>query len=88
MPTLKEIKSRIGSVQNTLKISVMKLVFTFPVPVILALMMNAVPNGAYKRVVQTVSYMPHFISWVTLSGLFILKSHPRPNKRTARPGYS
>lgn len=56
-------------VQNTLKISVMKLVFTFPVPIILALMMNAVPNGAYKRVVQTVSYMPHFISWVVVAAM-------------------
>ena len=56
-------------VRNTLKISVMKLVLTFPVPVILALMMNAVPNGVYKRVVQTVSYMPHFISWVVVAAM-------------------
>ena len=56
-------------VRNTLKISVMKLVLTFPVPIILALMMNAVPNGAYKRVVQTVSYMPHFISWVVVAAM-------------------
>jgi len=56
-------------VRNTLKISVMKLMLTFPVPIILALMMNAVPNGAYKRIVQTVSYMPHFISWVVVAAM-------------------
>ena len=56
-------------VTNTLKISVMKLVLTFPVPVILALMLNAVNARRFKRVVQTVSYMPHFVSWVVVAAM-------------------
>lgn len=56
-------------VMNTLKISVMKLAFTFPVPVILALMMNALKNQRFKRVIQTISYMPHFVSWVVVAAM-------------------
>lgn len=56
-------------VVNTLKISVMKLIFTFPVPVILALMMNALKNRHFKRVIQTISYMPHFVSWVVVAAM-------------------
>lgn len=56
-------------VQNTLKISVMKLVLTFPMPVILALMLNAIKRPKFKRVIQTISYMPHFVSWVVVSAI-------------------
>lgn len=56
-------------VMNTLKISVMKLVLTFPMPVILALMLNAVKLPRFKKVVQTISYMPHFVSWVVVAAL-------------------
>lgn len=48
------------------------LLFSFPAPLILALLLNEIKNKTYKRVVQTVSYIPHFISWVTVSGLFYL----------------
>ena len=54
---------------NTLKIAVMKLVFCFPIPIVLALMLNAVKNQRFKRVVQTISYMPHFISWVVVAAM-------------------
>lgn len=56
-------------VMNTLKISVMKLLFTFPVPVILALMMNSLKRPRFKRVIQTISYMPHFVSWVVVAAM-------------------
>ncbi len=56
-------------VRNTLAISLLKLVFTFPVPIILAIMLNEVRISAVKRIVQTTSYFPHFISWVVVAGL-------------------
>ena len=57
--------------QNTLILGVMNLVIGFPMPIILALLLNELRNERYKKVIQTFSYLPHFISWVTLSGLFI-----------------
>ncbi|CAM3746139.1 ABC transporter permease [Marinicrinis lubricantis] len=56
-------------VRNTLAISILKLVFSFPVPIILAIMLNEVRISIVKRFVQTVSYLPHFISWVVVSGM-------------------
>ncbi len=58
------------SVSNTLIISFLRLLFGFPIPIILALLLNEVTNMRYKKVVQTISYLPHFISWVVLAGLF------------------
>lgn len=57
--------------KNTLCISFYKLVFGFPPPIILALMLNEVRSLRYKKIVQTVSYLPHFVSWVVLAGLFM-----------------
>lgn len=51
---------------NTLKISLLKIAFGFPAPIILALMLNAVMNAKFKKIVQTVSYMPYFVSWVVV----------------------
>ncbi|XEC95708.1 ABC transporter permease [Paenibacillus tarimensis] len=59
-------------VQNTLYISVLKFVFGFPMPIILALMINEVTHPAYKRFVQSVSYLPHFFSWIVVA--YILQS--------------
>ncbi|NMA84080.1 MAG: sugar ABC transporter permease [Epulopiscium sp.] len=56
---------------NTLIISVLKLIWGFPAPIILALLLNEVSNMNIKRVVQTVSYLPHFISWVIIGGLMV-----------------
>lgn len=56
---------------NTLIISIAKLVFGFPAPIILALLLNELGNLRFKKVVQTISYMPHFLSWVVLGGIFI-----------------
>jgi ABC-type polysaccharide transport system, permease component len=54
---------------NTLIISFYKIVFGFPIPIIFALMLNEVKNGLYKRTVQTISYLPHFISMVVVAGI-------------------
>lgn len=54
---------------NTLSISGLKLLFGFPLPIILALLLNEMRTPKFKRVVQTVSYLPHFISMVVLCGI-------------------
>ena len=51
-------------VRNTVALSVLKLVFTFPVPIIFALLVNEIRNLKFKKILQTCSYLPHFISWV------------------------
>lgn len=56
-------------VRNTIAISLLKLAFSFPVPILLAIMINEVRKSFLKRFVQTVSYLPHFISWVVVVGL-------------------
>ncbi|MBD2868572.1 ABC transporter permease [Paenibacillus arenilitoris] len=56
-------------VRNTIVISLLKLVISFPVPILLAIMINEVRNSILKRFVQTVSYLPHFISWVVVVGM-------------------
>ena len=56
---------------NTLTISVMKLVVCFPLPIILALMLNEVRSRVFSRVCQTLVYMPHFLSWVIIHGIFV-----------------
>lgn len=56
--------------RNTLLISVYKLLFQFPTPIILAILINEVANRTFKRVTQTIFYLPHFISWVVISGIF------------------
>jgi putative aldouronate transport system permease protein len=58
------------SVWNTLTISGLKLLFGFPMPIILALMLNEVTHVRFKKTVQTISYLPHFLSWVVLAGMF------------------
>ncbi|CAH1211592.1 putative multiple-sugar transport system permease YteP [Paenibacillus auburnensis] len=54
--------------RNTIVISLLKLVITFPAPILLALMLNEVGSMGFKRLVQTVSYLPYFLSWVIVSG--------------------
>lgn len=56
-------------VRNTFVISILKIIFTFPIPIIFAIMVNEIKNLTTKKFVQTVSYLPHFISWVIVTGL-------------------
>jgi putative aldouronate transport system permease protein len=57
---------------NTLRISLSGLVFSFPIPIILALMFNSLPNKRFRKTVQTVFYMPHFVSTVVLIAILDL----------------
>lgn len=57
--------------ENTLKISLLKFVAGFPIPIVLSLMLNEVRSRKFKRTVQTVSYLPYFISWVVVAGILI-----------------
>jgi len=54
--------------RNTLVISSLKLLIGFPAPILLALMLNEVRSRVFKRTVQTISYLPHFLSWVIVAG--------------------
>ena len=60
-----------ASVKNTLGISFLKLVFGFTIPIILAVMIYSVKDGPFKRIAQTISYLPHFLSWIVLGGMII-----------------
>ncbi len=55
--------------RNTLLISWYKILFFFPIPIVIAIMLNEVGNIKYKRSVQTIIYLPHFLSWVVVAGL-------------------
>lgn len=57
--------------RNTLVISFFKLLFGFPGAIILAVMIHEIVNVRLKKLVQTISYLPHFLSWVILGGMFI-----------------
>lgn len=57
------------TLKNTLAISLLNLLFAFPAPIILALLLNEVRNKYFKKIVQTVTYLPHFISSVIICGM-------------------
>lgn len=59
------------SVGNTLGISFLKLLIGFTVPIVLSIMIYEVKDGPFKRIVQTISYLPHFLSWIVLGGMMI-----------------
>ena len=56
---------------NTLGMNVLSLIITFPAPIIFALLINEVKNKAFKRVTQTVSYFPFFLSWIVFGGIIL-----------------
>ncbi|HOJ12062.1 MAG TPA: ABC transporter permease subunit [Clostridiales bacterium] len=63
-------------IRNTVLISVYKIIFGFPFPIIVALMLNEVRGNVFKRSIQTVIYFPHFLSWVIVGGLVITLLSP------------
>ncbi|WP_114381038.1 ABC transporter permease [Paenibacillus prosopidis] len=64
--------------RNTLLLFFMNLLFYFPIPIILALMLNEVRREAFKRIVQTIVYIPHFMSWVIIVSIsFVMLSMDR-----------
>lgn len=58
-------------IRNTLVINILQIIFAFPVPIIVALLINEINCKGYKKAVQTISYMPHFISLVVMCGLLV-----------------
>jgi len=55
--------------RNTLAMSLLGLIFGFPLPILLALFINEIRNESFKRTVQTISYLPHFVSWVIVASI-------------------
>lgn len=56
---------------NTLSINMLKLIFYFPMPVLLAILLNELDNGRIKKLIQTTIYLPHFVSWVVFGSIVI-----------------
>jgi putative aldouronate transport system permease protein len=56
---------------NSIYLSFLRLIWGFPIPIILALMLNEMRSLRYKKILQTVVYLPHFISWVVIGGIII-----------------
>lgn len=65
MPSFLEV------LRNTVWISFLKILFGFPAPILLAILLNELSFQRFKKVAQTISYLPHFLSWVILSGVFL-----------------
>jgi putative aldouronate transport system permease protein len=61
---------------NTLIISTMKIAFVFPIPIIVALLLNEVRSGRLRKFMQSAIYLPHFLSWVVIAGIFIALLSP------------
>ncbi|MFE5321557.1 ABC transporter permease [Paenibacillus sp. NPDC056579] len=66
-----EMPDTIRVLWNTIYIAIMKIVAGLAIPILFAVLLDLVRNSAIKRTVQTVIYMPHFLSWVILSGILI-----------------
>src|SRR6185295_17002871 len=64
------------AVLNTLIISGMKILFVFPVPIAVALLLNEVRSGGLRKWIQSAIYLPHFLSWVVIAGVFIALLSP------------
>ncbi len=58
-------------IRNTFMLSLYGLVFGFPAPIILALLFNELKDGVFKKVTQTISYLPHFVSTVIIVGMYV-----------------
>jgi putative aldouronate transport system permease protein len=56
---------------NTIRISFLKILFGFPAPILFALVLNEIPGLRAKKIFQTISYLPHFLSWVVVAGLVL-----------------
>jgi putative aldouronate transport system permease protein len=72
---------------NTLIISTMKIIFVFPIPIIVALLLNEVRSGRFRKFVQSAIYLPHFLSWVVIAGIFIAILSPSDGAVTQIAGF-
>lgn len=73
---LMKSKEFIQIFKNTLVISIMNLCFSFSVPIIMSLMINEVKNNKMKRMIQTIIYVPYFITWSVMGGIVNLLLSP------------
>jgi putative aldouronate transport system permease protein len=64
------------AVKNTLLLNVYQILFAFPVPIIFALLLNELRSSVFKRWMQTITYFPHFLSWVVIGGFAIALLSP------------
>jgi putative aldouronate transport system permease protein len=55
--------------KNTISISLLRIVFGFPAPILLALLFNEIRNAKFLKITQTITYLPYFMSWVVLGGM-------------------
>ncbi|WP_429147361.1 ABC transporter permease [Anaerotaenia torta] len=62
--------------KNTLIISFSKLTFIFPMSILIAIMINEISHPMFKKISQTILYMPHFLSWVIVTGLVVMACSP------------
>lgn len=79
---LKNFQMLFGSVvfwqvmANTIIISSMKMAFVFPVPILVALLLNELRSARFRQSIQSVLYLPHFLGWVVISAIFIAQLSP------------
>jgi putative aldouronate transport system permease protein len=68
---IKAFKSKdfLLALRNTISLNLLDLLFGFPAPIIFAIILNELTNKWFKKIVQTIAYMPHFLSWVIIYGL-------------------
>lgn len=62
---------------NTLGLNLLSLIFTFPAPILFALLINEVKNKMFKKTVQTISYFPYFLSWIVFGGIILNIINPQ-----------
>lgn len=62
--------------KNTIVISTMKIIIFFPIPIILSLLINEVRHVRFRKYVQSIVYLPHFLSWVVIAGIWINLLNP------------
>ncbi|MFA9379573.1 MAG: ABC transporter permease [Acetanaerobacterium sp.] len=66
-----------NALRNTLTLNLLDLLVGFPAPIILAILLNELAFKTYKRITQTVVYLPHFLSWIIISGISLQMLAPR-----------
>ncbi|HEX4297713.1 MAG TPA: ABC transporter permease subunit, partial [Devosia sp.] len=71
---------------NTLIISGMKMVFVFPLPILVALLLNEVRSGPFRQAIQSAIYLPHFLGWVVIAAVFIAFLSPTDGAVNALTG--
>ncbi len=60
-----------GVLRNTIGLNLLQLLINFPAPIIFALLLNEIRNLRFKKVVQTITYFPHFLSWIVFGGIVL-----------------